>query len=923
MQAETIDNEDKKESDVAADIRTLPSDCCNHSTMSDDANDCDFVYPHDDDLAENLTKANNVHTSIVHHGGINTTRIPRAVKEGPWEANGLEYKHNVAGSQNTPAQPAPQQLRSAVAYAEQLETPPTALGNIGDAPFVDAEALEVPELQLRNEEIGQLEAVVKQNSRRTKKLYFAAAMAGLLVVSLGSLVGVICANGGCGPAATPPVFSPSEIEQRAEDFSLIADSFNLVQGPINYPPTSNSAEELAMQWIVEEDAFLADFDDVGKVTQRFALAVLFFANGPWNFDTIEDGSTDWMNATDECAWMGVSCLPSTTRVVELNLEGVGATGAIPETLRMLSSLRSLKFGSNSLSGTFPTSLFQLAELRTLDLAFNSFSGFDLESVPLLTKLSYLSVANNGMIMLLPPSLESFPPLATLSLANNLLATNPSLPTSIGALSALTLLDLRSTGIRGSIPSEIGDLKLLRTLSLSACGFEGSIPKTVDQLSSLVLLDLSFNQLTGKIPSMTSLKNLTLFSAPTNSLTGSVPDMSSSTMLESLNLGNNLGLTGQIPDFSQITSLRDLYLQETGLIGTIPEELSQLTELRALSLFTTKLNGTLDNLRTLTNLETLLLFGNSFSGVIPSGIGNFTNLRWLVLSHNDISGRIPSSIFALGNLERFDLGYNRLTGTIPEMASLSNLQLFDVTGSKLSGTVPDFSGLSAALVYLDLGSNELRGTLPATLADLTKLEFVNFDGNRLDGTLDVVSSMATTLDVAWFSNNEFTGTIPSKLSRLSLLSNVDLGHNKLRGTIPGSFSQLTNLAHLFLVNAGLEGTIPAFLGDLSLLQRLLLNVNRFSGSIPTELGKLTNLSILSLRNNTLTGEIPRSISIGATTLAEAYFHNNLLTGDMPLCQGNETSLESLVADCAKVTCPCCTNCCPMAMFDIPSYDTCSS
>ena len=914
MQAETIENEEMESA--------LPPERCNHPMMSDGADDCDFFYPHDDDLTENLTKANKIQvdTSIVHHGDNNTTK-PRVVEEGLWEANGLEYKHNVTDFQNTPAQSAPQQLKSAAAYAEQLE-PPLA-GNIGDTPFVDAEAVEVPELQLRNEEIGHLEAVVQQNSKRTNKLYFAAAMAGLLVVSSASLVGVICANGGCGQAATPPVFSSSEIEQRAEDFSLLADSFNLVQGPINYPPTSNSAEELAMQWIVEEDAFLADFDDVGKVTQRFALAVLFFANGPWNFDTIEDGSTDWMNATDECAWMGVSCLPGTTQLEELKLEGVGAAGSIPDTLGMLSSLRSLKFGSNSLSGTFPTGLFQLAELRTLDLAFNSLSDFDLDSVPLLRKLSYLSLANNGMIFSLPTSLlESFPPLEVLSLNDNLLATNPWLPTWIGVLSALTSLDLHSTSIRGSIPSEIGNLKLLRTLSLSACRFEGSIPKTVDQLSSLVVLDLSFNQLTGKIPSITNLKNLTLFSTFKNSLTGSVPDMASVTMLTSLQLAGNPGLTGTFPDLSQNTGLTDLYLQETGLTGTIPEQISQLTELLLFSLFSTKLNGTLDNLRMLTNLETLLLFNSSFSGVIPSGFGNLTSLRELKLNDNDIRGSIPSSIFALGNLESFDLGYNQLTGTIPEMTLLSNLQHFDVTGSNLTGTVPDLSGLSAALTHLGLGGNQLLGTLPDSLADLTKLDSVNFDSNRLNGTLDIVSSMATTLNVAWFSNNEFTGTIPSKLSQLSLLSILSLGPNKLHGTIPDSFSKLTDLAYLLLTNTGLEGTIPAFLGDLSLLQHLLLNSNRFSGSIPKELGTLPSLSLLSLRNNTLTGAIPRSISIGATALEEAYFHNNLLIGDMPLCQGNETLLDTLVADCAKVSCVCCTHCCPMAMFAIPSYGTCS-
>ena len=67
--------------------------------MSDGANDCDFLYPDSDDLSGEGTKARNeVHmdTSIVvHHGGnANLMKQPRAVEEVPWEANGLEYKHN-------------------------------------------------------------------------------------------------------------------------------------------------------------------------------------------------------------------------------------------------------------------------------------------------------------------------------------------------------------------------------------------------------------------------------------------------------------------------------------------------------------------------------------------------------------------------------------------------------------------------------------------------------------------------------------------------------------------------------------------------------------------------------------------------------------------------------------------------------------
>ena len=398
-----------------ADSHTTPREQCVSKTDDDSAEHCDYDYP--DDLATKLKK----------------TTQNKMIEDVLLDAHGLEYKHTVASAQDTPEQTPRHTNKESenVVFAEQLPDL-----SIGDAPFVDVEAVEVPELQLRNEEIGQLEAIVQQNTKRTRKTYFAATIIGLFVVSVASLVGVMCGDGGCGGRVAPPLFSQSEIEERAEALSLLVNSLNLTEGPISYPPTSDSAIERALEWMATDDGFLVNFDDSSKVLQRFALAALFLQNGPWKFATIEDESYDWMTINDDCSWMGVACTMNTSQVGYLNLGGVGASGTIPETIGMLSSLQLLDFRSNGLSGAVPGSLFQLTKLRRLDLALNSFTGFPLDNVLLLSNLEVLDLSSNGFTERLSFSFESFPSLTFINLSGNFLAG--IVPASIGLLTSLTL-----------------------------------------------------------------------------------------------------------------------------------------------------------------------------------------------------------------------------------------------------------------------------------------------------------------------------------------------------------------------------------------------------------------------------------------------------------------------------------------------------
>ena len=74
-----------------------------------------------------------------------------------------------------------------------------------------------------------------------------------------------------------------------------------------------------------------------------------------------------------------------------------------------------------------------------------------------------------------------------------------MPTEIGNLTNLTILNLRHNQFTGVIPSEIGNLTNLNTLDLRYNQFDGEIPSEIGNLVNLIYLKLRDNHFTGVIP----------------------------------------------------------------------------------------------------------------------------------------------------------------------------------------------------------------------------------------------------------------------------------------------------------------------------------------------------------------------------------------------------------------------------------------
>ncbi|PIN16788.1 Serine/threonine protein kinase [Handroanthus impetiginosus] len=117
--------------------------------------------------------------------------------------------------------------------------------------------------------------------------------------------------------------------------------------------------------------------------------------------------------------------------------------------------------------------------------------------------------------------------------------------TLGRLSALQILSLRSNGITGTFPNDFGNLKNLSFLYLQHNNFSGPLPLDFSVWRNLTIVNLSNNGFNGSIPSsFASLSQLIALNLANNSFSGEIPDLHMPN-LQLLNLSHN-NLVGSVP-----------------------------------------------------------------------------------------------------------------------------------------------------------------------------------------------------------------------------------------------------------------------------------------------------------------------------------------------------------------------------------------
>ncbi|CAI9780383.1 unnamed protein product [Fraxinus pennsylvanica] len=117
--------------------------------------------------------------------------------------------------------------------------------------------------------------------------------------------------------------------------------------------------------------------------------------------------------------------------------------------------------------------------------------------------------------------------------------------TLGRLTQLRVLSLRSNGLTGSIPPDFSKLEHLRSIYLQNNQFSGEFPESVTTLSRLTRLDLSSNNFTGPIPiAVNNLTQLTGIFLENNGFNGTLPSINPPGLVN-FNVSNNR-LNGSIP-----------------------------------------------------------------------------------------------------------------------------------------------------------------------------------------------------------------------------------------------------------------------------------------------------------------------------------------------------------------------------------------
>lgn len=671
----------------------------------------------------------------------------------------------------------------------------------------------------------------------------------------------------------------------------------------------------------------------------------------WHWETGPTAGTIWNFSNpnaNPCAdnWQGITCgiCDSTyCNLYTLLLHGYNLTGTLPASIGAWNQLETIDLSSNQLYGSIPNNISSWTSIYEIIFTDNLLS----RSLPAplydFIGISYLYLANNaftgtvsgnnwrnlfelelGTNFLYGPFSDSFfsnwQDMRIFSCPTNLFSS--SLPSTLGDVNKLDVLEIDDNYLNGSLPANFGDLKNLDSFYGNINHFTGVIPKSLYEgcvnlvdfivtdnyfqggisknISNLQLLEnlyLDYNDFTSTLPSnlgvLTALTDLYL---DENQFQGSLPiTLGGLTSLIELSAAYNQ-FTNTIPtSIVNCLSLKIIYLEGNSLNGSLPNDIGNLQDLEVLSLSENSLTGTLPNsIQYWTKLDQIYLDANKFSGTIPEGIMNWQKVTFLDFDVNHLNGTLPAGIGGMTALQDLYLEANHFSGSLPaSIVNLGNLEIFDASFNNISGKLPNGISNWQDLTELDLSNNKLTGSIPTSIGSLKRLEILVFDYNNLNGNLPEELFQLPFISEITLSSNNFSGTISPNISNWQVVIKISFAENSFTGSIPSTIGELKQLTVFFASQNFLTGPIPDGLYDCISLTGLFLGFNQISSTLSDKISNLKQLEYFDLSKNNLHGSLPSAIG-NLRKLQKLIIYENSFTGTIPTTVGNLTNLNYFYA-----------------------------
>ncbi len=549
-------------------------------------------------------------------------------------------------------------------------------------------------------------------------------------------------------------------------------------------------------------------------------------------------STNWLDSTvalDE--WYGVTAT-SEDVVTKLWLHSNGLAGAIPDTLGNLASLDTLNLGSNQLSGDIPGKLASATNLRVLFLQRNQLTGAIPAELGALTGATLVNLSRNQLSGEIPAELGQLTSVTTLNLRNNQLTG--ALPTELTSLTALGRFYVANNSSlcrpdEESFTTWLDGIAQTDALELPVCEPPTPDPPAAPTNVAVQVVDtvpttmtLAFDQ--GADATAENAQYRLRIRAGGGEWTEWATVVGAA-----LDEGRVTARTGN-HDSGTVYEV-----QVRACAATQSDETCSAASESAFG--ATAAPAPTDAVADTTSPPSQTAL--SFSWTIDNANGG-THAAYDIGFSESTTDTVPATMLDTASVPSFA----ETEVEIAELEADTEYRLFVRSHVAFDGTRYHESPWQSATAR-----TEAEPPPPSSPDRATLVELYNATGGS-EWTTSTHWTDSTTAVGQWhgvstdslervtslaLSSNNLAGTLPASLGTLAEATSLALDGNDLSGAVPSALADLSNLRELLLHGNGFSGSVPGAIGNLQHLERLgLSNGDEGEGRLPIALTSLDSL-----------------------------------------------------------------------------------